>query len=206
MLDGAVGWQAELWDWRRRIAAAYTAVRAADDPRQGWEVWRETRDALFRNHPQSPLEPAMRAAFPGLSYHAYDPAWRLLVSLDAVTGAAMSLAAGGDGEVHLQPFARTRGLTRRLGRELTLFWIGGYGGGAFLPFRDTTNGADSYGGGRYLLDTIKGADLGTAPDGRTVLDFNFAYNPSCSYSARYVCPLSPAENRMTVAIEAGERH
>ncbi len=91
-----------------------------------------------------------------------------------------------------------------MGGNLTLYWIEGYGGGVFLPFSDATSGSDSYGGGRYLLDTIKGADLGGA-DGRVLLDFNFAYHPSCRYSTRYVCPLSPPENRLQAAVEAGER-
>jgi hypothetical protein len=75
---------------------------------------------------------------------------------------------GSDGEVRLHPFARTRGLAPYLGNELTLYWISGYGGGVFLPFRDGTSGHESFGGGRYLLDTLKGADLGQAPDGRLI--------------------------------------
>jgi hypothetical protein len=102
------------------------------------------------------------------------------------------------------PFARTLGLAERLGGELTLYWLGGYGGGVFLPIRDGSTGRDTYGGGRYLLDTIKGADLGRAPDGRVILDFNFAYNPSCAYSDAWVCPLSPPENTLRAAIRVGE--
>jgi uncharacterized protein (DUF1684 family) len=69
------------------------------------------------------------------------------------------------------------------------------------------SGTETYGGGRYLLDTIKGADLGVArPDGTLVLDFNFSYFPSCAYSARYVCPLAPSANRLNGAVRAGERH
>jgi uncharacterized protein (DUF1684 family) len=74
----------------------------------------------------------------------------------------------------------------------------------FLPFRDATSGRTTYGGGRYLLDTAKGADLGTAGT-RVVLDFNFAYHPSCVHSAQWSCPLAPPENHLPVAIEAGER-
>ena len=75
----------------------------------------------------------------------------------------------------------------------------------FLPFADATSGRETYGGGRYLLDTIKGADLGQDAEGRAVLDFNFSYNPSCAYSARFVCPLSPRGNRLPGAVRAGER-
>ena len=88
--------------------------------------------------------------------------------------------------------------------ELSLFWVGGYGGGLFLPFRDATHGRETYGGGRYLYDTIKGADLGAGVD-EVVLDFNYAYNPSCAYNDRWVCPLSPPENSLPFAVEAGEK-
>ena len=75
----------------------------------------------------------------------------------------------------------------------------------FLPFLDATSGKESYGGGRYLLDTIKSADHGTTPDGKTVLDFNFAYNPSCYYSPRWICPLAPRTNRLPAPVRGGER-
>ena len=87
---------------------------------------------------------------------------------------------------------------------LSLFWLLGYGGGIFVPFADETNGAESYGSGRYVLDSVKGADLGME-DGQLVLDFNFAYNPSCSYDPRWACPLTPPANRLETAIRAGER-
>ena len=65
--------------------------------------------------------------------------------------------------------------------------------GVFLPFLDETNRSETYGGGRYLLDTIKGADLGREGE-RLVIDFNYAYNPSCAYNSRWQCPLAPQEN------------
>ena len=104
------------------------------------------------------------------------------------------------------PFARTEGLETQLGKELTLYWIEGYGGGVFLPFRDLTNGQESFAGGRYLIDTIKSADLGRTGDGRLILDFNFAYYPSCAYSEAWVCPLSPIENRLRALVRGGERN
>ena len=194
---------ATLWDWRRRVAALYAAVQAEPDPETGWSLWRRDRDDLFRRHPQTPLDdPGASGALP---FFPYDPALRFLVALEPAAGNAVTLPAGNDGEVRAEPFARTSGLQGALGGELTAYWLQGYGGGVFLPFADATSGHETYGGGRYLLDTIKGADLGAAPDGRTVLDFNFAYNPSCAYSARYVCPLSPQANRLPTAVRAGER-
>jgi uncharacterized protein (DUF1684 family) len=197
---------ADLWDWRRQIADLYSTIRQSPDPSAAWQHWCNTRDRLFRTHPQSPLEPADRTAFQGLRCFPYDPALRFLVRLDAIADAADDEAlAGEDGIVRMRPFARTDGLRASLGGELTLYWIIGYGGGVFLPFADATNGRDTYHAGRYLLDTIKGVDLGTVADGRVVLDFNFSYPPSCAYSPRWVCPLPPPGNRLPRAVTAGER-
>lgn len=204
MADAAGGFPA-LWDWRRRISDLYGAVRAEPDPRRAWTLWRETRDRLFRGHPQSPLDAEARRRFAGLPFFDYDPAFRFAVGLDPLEAEPVPAEAGRDGAVSLRPFARTRGLAQALGSELTVYWIEGYGGGAFLPFADGTSGRDTFGGGRYLLDTIKSADLGADAEGRTVLDFNFSYNPSCSYSPAWVCPLSPPANRLSVAVRAGER-
>jgi uncharacterized protein len=196
----------DLWDWRRRVAALYAAVRDMQEPKLGWQLWRQTRDELFRNHPMAPLDEAARERFKGLPMFDHDPGLRFAVRLEPVAEPSEHQWSGGkDGVIHMQSFARTEGLERRLGAELTLYWIGGYGGGVFLPFKDATSGSATYGGGRYLLDTIKSADLGATPDGRVILDFNFAYHPSCAYSDRWVCPLSPRENTLPVPVRAGER-
>ncbi len=186
----------DLWDWRTRIATLYAEVRINPDPAAAWQHWRDTRDTLFRTHPQSPLD----QPFQPLPYFPYDPALRLLVPLEPAEGPVQTLPAGEDGDIRMRPMARAT----VLGGQLTLFWIQGYGGGVFLPFADATRGQETYGAGRYLLDTIKGADLGRS-NGQAVLDFNFAYNPSCAYSPRYVCPLAPAENRLAARVKAGEK-
>ena len=197
--------RANLLDWRRRIADLYAALRVMPGP-EGWAHWRATRDRLFREHPQSPLPLEERAGHGGIPCFPYDPGLRFEVGLTELPGASGLAADGGrDGAIALTPFALTEGLAPRLGRELTLYWIEGYGGGAFLPFADASNGDETYGGGRYLLDTIKSADLGATADGRLILDFNFAYYPSCAYSPEWICPLPPRENRLEVAVRAGER-
>lgn len=193
-----------LHDWRRQVADLYAAVRAMPE-REGWAHWRNVRDRLFREHPQSPA-PSRQAEFRGIDCFAYDRDLRFMVELGpALDLETIALEAGKDGTVTLVPFAMTIGLKAALGKELTLYWIEGYGGGVFLPFGDATNGRESFAGGRYLLDTIKSADLGSA-NGRLILDFNFAYYPSCAYSEAWVCPLSPIENRLPVAIRGGERN
>lgn len=193
-----------LHDWRRQVADLYAAVRAMPEG-EGWAHWRSVRDRLFREHPQSPLASSRRAEFRGIDCFDYDPALRFTVELGPTRDReTISLEAGKDGRITLVPFAITLGLKSALGKELTLYWIDGYGGGVFLLFGDATNGEESFAGGRYLLDTIKSADLGSV-DGRLILDFNFAYYPSCAYSDAWVCPLSPVENRLPVAIRGGER-
>lgn len=194
----------DLADWRRRVAELYAAVRASAYPEAAWHMWRAERDTLFKKHSQSPLSRENRDRFTSLPYFDYDPALRFEAELEPLPGETVSTTdLGADGIIRMAPCGRTTNLTGPLGGELTLFWIVGYGGGIFLPFSDATAGANTFGGGRYLLDSIKAADLGMV-DGRVVLDFNFAYNPSCSYSAAWSCPLAPPENHLPVPIRAGE--
>jgi uncharacterized protein len=183
----------ELLDWKRQVFGLYADVRTAADARQAWERWRAVRNELFRDHPQSP-----RPGFRGLGYFDYDPAWRFLAEVAPADPEPRKIAGSGP-----EPVSATRFAVARFGEwELELFWLQAYGGGLFLPFRDATAGASTYGAGRYLLDTVKGADLG-AVGGLLVLDFNFAYNPSCAYDPRWACPLSPPANRLAVEIRAG---
>jgi hypothetical protein len=95
-------------------------------------------------------------------------------------------------------------LPEHIGGRLAIWWLEQYGGGIFVPFRDGTAGRSTYGAGRYLLDTAKGADLGREGE-LLVLDFNFSYHPSCRYDPAWQCPLAPPQNVLAVAIEAGER-
>lgn len=193
-----------LADWRRRVTALYAAVRQNPDGQAGWQTWRAGRDALLGEHSQSPLAMAQRIGFKGLPYAPYDPDWRLLARVDRdVPALAHSIDLGPDGVAHFSLVARLHFARHTASYSLNLYWLNGYGGGLFLPFRDATGGRVTYGGGRYLLDTIKGADLGLA-NGDLWLDFNFAYNPSCAYDGRWVCPLAPPDNYLPIAVVAGE--
>jgi uncharacterized protein (DUF1684 family) len=194
----------DLLDWKRRIFALYAEVRAATDPAAAWLRWRAVRDELFRDHPQSPLAAAARTAFTGLDYFGYDPGFRVAAELAPLEAAPVPIGTSGDQPILFRPFATARYELAGRPLALELYWLEGYGGGVFLPFRDATSGERTYGGGRYLLDTVKGADLGMDGD-RLVLDFNFSFNPSCAYDAGWVCPLAPSANRLPVEIAAGER-
>ena len=193
-----------LLDWKRRVFALYAAVRTLE-PEAGWELWRETRDELFRSHPQSPLPADRRASFGGIDYWPYDPEARVLAELEDLEAPPEPVETSGIEPILFRPFARSSFELRGERLALEVAWLAAYGGGVFLSFRDTTSGRESYGGGRYVLDTVKGADLGD-DDGRLVLDFNFAYNPSCAYDPGWVCPVAPPANRLQVAVGAGERY
>jgi uncharacterized protein (DUF1684 family) len=192
-----------LWDYRRRVTELYAAVRRLP-PHEGWDRWRSERDALFGEHPQSPIPPDRRPGFAGLPVFAYDPSLRVTAVIEPTAERRIGLVHSGAGATPARSFAVARFRLADTDHRLTLWWLEEYGGGVFLPFRDTTNGTTTYGGGRYLLDTAKGADLGHAVDG-IVLDFNFAYHPSCAHDDRWSCPLAPPENRLTVPITGGER-
>jgi len=194
-----------LADWRRRVQELYACIRADPDPSRAWHMWREHRDWLFREHPMSPVPRTRRACFRGIPVFEYDPSLRVAARLQHADGQPVTVEIGGKGVLSFRPIAQTEGLEEGFGRELTVFWIEGYGGGLFLPFRDRTTARETYGGGRYLLDAIKGADLGVDSDGRLILDFNFSYHPSCAWNDAYVCPLATTANTLAVPVRAGER-
>lgn len=218
--DAGLRERLDLADWRRQVADLYAAVRsdAAGDPEAAWHRWHETREALFREHPQSPVPAAERAAFRARHW-PYDGRLRFEVVVDGAThkeqhvasgslfgGLTLALPISTGGEETFTRIGRCEvpfaGGTRTLG----LYWMAGYAGGLFLPFRDATNEHETYGAGRYLLDAAKSADLGpgATPDS-LILDFNFAFQPSCAFDPRWSCPLAPPENRLDIRVEAGER-
>ncbi|HEY4346932.1 MAG TPA: DUF1684 domain-containing protein [Gaiellaceae bacterium] len=195
----------ELLDWKRTMFALYAAVRGAAAPETGWRLWRETRDSLFRTHPQSPLEEQARKSFAGVPYFDFDPGLRVSATIEPLPSEGVRIGSSGTEAIAFERFGAAHFSLDGADLALELYWLTAYGGGVFVPFRDATSGSETYGGGRYLLDTVKGADLGMDGD-RLVLDFNFAYNPSCSYDPRWICPLSPPVNRLPVAIHGGERY
>jgi hypothetical protein len=195
----------DLLDWKRRVFGLYAGIRAAEDPEAAWRHWREVRDELFRSHPQTPLPAAARRQFSGLPYFDYDPALRVLADVEPAPRERREIATSGEHPYSFTRFARAVFPLHQRPQRLDMYWLDGYGGGIYLCFADETSGSETYGAGRYLLDTVKGADLGT-DGGRLVLDFNFAYNPSCSYDPRWVCPLAPPGNRLAAAIRGGERY
>lgn len=195
----------DLVNWRRRVGDLY---RLTGD--SVLERFRSGKDELFRDHPQSPIEPAARAGFDGLRYYEPDANWRFEARFEAMDGGELVIPTGGDdGDIRYRRAGRLRFNHAGAELSLTVLSLVAYGGGLFCPFADATSGSETYGGGRYLFDTPKDTDglclAVTAGSDRVTIDFNYAYNPSCAYSPRWACPLAPPENRLPVPVRAGER-
>jgi uncharacterized protein (DUF1684 family) len=201
--DGGASGLLALTDWRRQVFDLYRRAREAPASEPAWTAWRAGRDELFRTHPASPIPPRARRSYVSTPFFAYDPAARVTAVVTDTEHRRLEIG-GSHGTFGATRFAVAGFELAGAPCTVDLFWLEGYGGGLFLPFRDATSGSSSYGAGRYLLDTVKGADLGEEGGG-LVLDFNFAYNPSCAYDPRWACPLAPPDNRLEVAVEAGER-
>jgi uncharacterized protein len=196
-----------LLGWRRAVEELYADVRHAATPAEGHTRWRAGRDVLFRKHPSSPLPIGDPLRETGLPYWPYDPELRYEVSINAAhREERRSVDTATDGRIKMR-LVGTITLVD-LGISLDVWWLEQYAGGVFLPLRDGTAGTDTYGGGRYLLDTAKGADLGGGRVGaadRLVVDLNFLYHPSCRYDAAWECPLAPEGNTTRLPLRAGER-
>jgi uncharacterized protein len=190
-----------LLGWRRIVADLYADVRAssAADPTGTLDRFRDAKDRLLASHRESPVPAGERPTFRGLRYWPHDPGLRFEADVEPAPPGRL-VATSLTGEAF--PLDRIGRVRLPVG-DLDVYWIAVYGGGVFLPFRDATAGVETYGAGRYLIDTVKGADLGGA-DNRLVLDFNYAYHPSCAYDPRWSCPLAPPANRLDVPIRAGE--
>jgi hypothetical protein len=193
----------ELIDWRRRVSELYAAVRAESDPERGHARWRAGRDTLFRTHPQSPLPAGDPMRQTGVRYWPYDAGLRFELPLLPAPPPEQLTVPTVEVTVTLQRIGKVE-LPVPFDATLDVWWMHEYSGGLFLPLRDGTAGDTSYGGGRYLLDTAKGADLGGTAQ-TVVLDFNFLYHPSCRYNSRWQCPLAPPGNTITAPVRAGEQ-
>ena len=203
----------DLYDYRTRVTEMYhnrrQAILNGEDPALVLQRFRESRDELFAKHSQSALDQEQKQQFHGLHYFPYNSAMCVEADIERdVEPLLLSVAMNAEESMTMTTVARLHFTLEGVKVALSLYWLNIYGGGLFLPFRDTTSPGESYGGGRYLFDTIKGSDFLPAPGSSgnkaILLDFNYAYNPSCAYNDRWVCPLAPLENRLKVPIRAGE--
>jgi len=193
----------ELTGWRRSIQQLYAMVRAAPRGDAGRAIWQAGRDELFRSHPQSPLSTGDPLRSTGIPLWPYDERYRFSLTIrPAAVERTVVLPTDGGNDTRLRLLG-TVDVPEPVGATLGVWSLEQYGGGIFVPLRDGTAGSTTYGGGRYILDTAKGADLGGTGDA-LVLDFNFAYHPSCRYDPSWQCPLAPAENTIAIPVPVGE--
>ena len=196
----------ELLDWRRRTGELYVDLRRRQPTADTTSWFRLEKDVLYRDHPRSPLTPQMRASFRGLPYWDFDPAARVEGRFNALDEIEMDLAMSAGETIALLQIGQVEFTLGKDAHKLDVFWVNEYSGGLFIPFRDATSGKETYGGGRYLLDTAKSADLGS--DSRScviTLDFNYAFHPSCAFDDQWACPLAPPQNVLPLPIQAGEQ-
>lgn len=163
---------------------------------QSLHTLRAEKDDFLARDSQSPLTPAQRRDFHGLRYFPENGGLRLEVDVEtmATSGRIMIQTTGGRPQAY-QRFGRFQFLVDGQPAELTIYTNQH---GYFLPFVDSLAGKETYPAGRYL-------EPERLPSGKFLVDFNLAYNPYCAYNDHWSCPITPAENRLRVAIRAGEK-
>src|SRR5579859_230041 len=158
--------------------------------------FRAEKDHFFKHDRQSPLTREQKQTFSGLNYFPEDPSLRLEVAVTLAEAKETVQMQTSTGSVQAyQKYGRFKFTVDGQEAELTIY-SGDYG--YFLPFADALAGSETYGAGRYLEPEPLGG-------GRFLVDFNVAYNPYCAYSPNWSCPIPPKENRLKVAIRAGEK-
>ncbi len=160
------------------------------------EAFRAEKDEFFGKHPQSPLIPEQKPGFHGLKYFPENADLRLEVKVDEfpVKEELAMQTSTGDVQIYTK-FGKFRFMAEAKAAELTIYQNEN---GFFLPFIDSLAGRETYPAGRYLEpEPLHG--------GRFLVDFNLAYNPYCAYNEMWSCPITPAENRVKVAVRAGEK-
>ena len=158
--------------------------------------FREEKDKFFLQDHQSPLDDEQRRDFSGLRYFAENPDLRIEVDIERFPeGEQVPIQTNTGAVQNYDRFGLFRFTVDGEDVELTVFQNEH---GFFLPFADSLAGQETYGAGRYLEPEL-------LSDGRLIVDFNLAYNPYCAYNANWSCPITPAENRLSVPIRAGEK-
>jgi uncharacterized protein (DUF1684 family) len=170
-------------------------VKAMSDPEL--KRFRAEKDRVFGQDPHSPLTPTQRDAFEGLDYFDENPGLAIHGTVDrnVESGEVRMGTSAGDEQVY-QRYGVVRFSVDGHPAEVTLY-ASEDSDELFIPFRDATSGKETYGAGRYLELHAHGDQI--------TIDFNYAYNPSCVYDARWACPLAPRENWLSVPVGAGEK-
>lgn len=156
---------------------------------------RAAKDQHFATDPQSPVA---GQHFHGLGYFDPDTAYRYLLELQDEDPQELRMPRTGGDEVTYTRVGHFAFDTPGGPAKLAAYSNPDYGQKLFVPFRDKTNGLETYGAGRYL-------EARPLKDGRYLVDFNLAYHPYCAYNEAFTCPMVPVENWLQVRIEAGEK-
>jgi hypothetical protein len=166
--------------------------------------WRKERDTFFKTHQRSPLTPKEKRNFKGLNYYPFDPKY-------VFSGQIERYILHINNPKYYATFLTNKGINKRYirygkfhfklnGKEYNIeIYKSILSDNLFIPFKDKTNGRESYEGGRYI-------DAEILPGYKMVLDFNMAYHPSCAYNNNFICVLPPRENTLDVEIRAGEKN
>ena len=164
-------------------------------------AWRAEKDAFMRSSSESPVPADKRGSFPPLPYYPIDEQYRVPAGLSVVSSDQIIELSLSTGQTRKMRRIGTLNFTLK-GESLTLTAFADVNDAQlsrlFVPFGDLTSGTETYQGGRYI-------DLDRTASGIYDLDFNRAYHPFCVFDARYECPIPPRENRLKVAIRAGEK-
>ena len=163
------------------------------------ETFRREKDAFFRTDPMSPVIPEQRQSFSGLAHYPPADDLTFIITPEVYDDPESVVLQTSDGDT--RTYERWANLPFEVDGGpvgLTLY-RDPETGHLFLPFQDATSGRETYGAGRYL-------EVPVLEDGQLLLDFNYAYHPFCAYNPGYSCPVPPFENRLPVAIRAGERN
>ena len=162
--------------------------------------YRKRKDEFFKRHAQSPLSAAQKKIFTGLNYFPENDSLNFTLTLERYAQPETILMQTSKGDV--REYLRAGQIRFPVnGQELTLqvYEAEDNPGEYFLPFTDATAPDETYRGGRYLEPERVGPD-------NLLVDFNAAYNPWCVYGDDWSCPYPPAENRLNVRLEAGEKN
>ena len=166
--------------------------------------WRKERDKFFKNHERSPLTPKQKRNFKGLKYYPFNPKY-------VFSGQIERYIFHINNPKYYATFLTNKGTNKRYlrygkfhfklgGKEYTVeIYKSILSDTLFIPFKDKTNGEETYGGGRYI-------DAEILTGYKIVSDFNMAYHPSCAYNDKFICVLPPKENMLSIQIQAGEKN
>lgn len=194
-----------LADYRRQTFKMYAAARNEAVPEsERCAVFRAKRDRLLKTHPHSPIPADRRPVFVGLTYYDHNPGLRVAERLVYDPDRTRIQLAAASSHIAVRRLGWVKFKIDGVVCRLAVYWVEGYVGGILIPFQDLTSGTETHADGRYVWDSLKGADLGTS-DSSLVLDFNYACHGRWAHDSRLSGALPPPENRLTVPIRAGER-